>query len=204
MKNNTLYIIGAIGLVVFVGFAFSKGRTTSSTASPTITPASIVTTRGAQAPTATTNDPQDIVPGMYPNPIKNASTATGLSIVSGLVENNIDAAGKITDDHLEILIKNDSKQDMTNMEAYYTVSDPTTGKSEGYYKKLPNLVIKSGESVAVHFDGKNIPNHYGVNKDGIYFTSKNKLQFVVEVSAPGFKTAQLSIAKDAGGAEVKD
>ncbi len=154
--------------------------------------------------TITTTDPQDIVPGTYPNQIKNLSTTTGLSIVSGLVENNIDAAGKVTDDHLELVLKNSSLAEMSNFEVYYTVTDLTTNKSEGYYKKLAGLTLLKGAFMTIHFDGKNAVGHYGVNKDGLYFTSKNKLRFNIDVSARGFQVAHLELFKDAGGAEVKD
>lgn len=150
------------------------------------------------------SDPQDIVPGTYPNQIKNVSTTTGLSIVSGLVENNIDAAGKVTDDHLELLLKNLSSTDMSNFEVYYTVTDLVTNKSEGYYKKLTGLIIPHNTSTTIHFDQKSGLGHFGVNKDGLYFTSKNKLRFNIEVSTQGFQVAHLEIFKDAGGAEVKD
>jgi hypothetical protein len=56
----------------------------------------------------------------------------------------------------------------------------------------------------VHFDGKKGTDHFGVNTNGIYFTSANKVQFDVEVSTPGFKIAHIQIQKAAGGAELKD
>lgn len=197
MKHNTLYIAVAVGILIIGGILFSTGRTTTKPV--TTTPSATVAVS-----TSAQSDPQDIVPGLYPDPIKNTSVVAGLSIVSGLVENNVDATGKIISDHLEVLLKNDSKQDMTNLEAYYTVTDATTSKSEGYYKKLTGFILKSGQSTAIHFDGKNEVGHFGVNKDGLYFTSKNKLQFDVAISAPGFAIAHLKIQKDAGGAELKD
>jgi hypothetical protein len=202
MKNYKMFgIVGIIGIVIVVGFMFIKTNSTK--------PVSIVATAKDTVAKNTVNqivpsNPQDIVPGTYPNLIKNTSTVAGLVIVSGLVENNIDAQGKVTDDHLELVLKNTSTQDMSNFEVYYTVTDLTTAKSEGYYKKLTGFVLKGGESKSVHFDGKNEVNHFGINKDGLYFTSKNKLQFNVQVSTPGFQVAHLQITKDAGGAETKD
>jgi len=195
MTNKILYsVIGIVGIALIAGLVFVKSNGTSQPAPVT------TTTKDA----GVSSDPQDIVPGTYPNKIKNTATASGLSIVSGLVENNVDAQGKITDDHLELLLKNTSAKDMSNFEVYYTIADLTTGKSEGYYKKLTGLVLKGGESKSVHFDGKNEVDHFGVNKDGLYFTSKNKLQFDIQVSTPGFQVAHLQIFKDAGGAELKD
>ncbi len=187
-------IIGIVGIVLIAGLVLIKSNGTSQPAPVT------TTTKDA----GVSGDPQDIVPGTYPNQIKNTATASGLSIVSGFVENNIDAQGKVADDHLELLLKNTSVQDMSNFEVYYTIADLTTGKNEGYYKKLTGFALKSGESKSVHFDGKTDVDHFGVNKDGLYFTSKNKLQFDVQVSAAGFQIAHIQLTKDAGGAELKD
>jgi hypothetical protein len=195
MNNKIIYaVIGIVGVVLVVGLVFIKGNNTSQPAPVT------ATTKDAGVP----SDPQDIVPGTYPNKIKNTATMSGFSIVSGLVENNVDAQGKITNDHLELLIKNTSARDMTDFEVYYKVTDLSTNKSEGYYKQLTGLVLKSGETKSVHFDGKTAADHFGVNKNGIYFTSQNKLQFDVQVSTLGFQVAHLKITKDAGGAELKD
>lgn len=167
-----------------------------------------LTTSSTSKNTVTTNtnlpDPQDIVPGLYTNQIKNTSVNAGLSIVSGLVENNENKDGKAVDDHLELAIKNSSTQDMSNFEVYYTVTDLVTLKKEGYYKKLSGFTLKAGETQAIHFD-KNVGlNHYGANKDGLYFTSQNQLEFNVQVSTPEFKIATIKITKDAGGAEEAD
>lgn len=195
MNNKIIYtVIGIVGVVLVAGLTFIKQSGTSQPAPVT------VTTKDAGVP----SDPQDIVPGTYPNKISNTATATGLSVVSGFVENNVDAQGKVTNDHLELLIKNTSAKDMSNFEVYYTVTDLLTNKTEGYYKQLTGLVLKSGESKSIHFDGKTIAGHFGVNKNGIYFTSQNKLQFDIQVSAPAFQIAHIQLRKDAGGAELKD
>ncbi len=195
MNNKIIYaVVGIVGVVLVAGLALIN-RNGASQPAPVAT-----TTKDA----GVSSDPQDIVPGTYPNQIKNAATTSGFSIVSGLVENNVDTQGKITDDHLELLIKNTSAKDMTNFEAYYTVTDLLTNKTEGYYKQLTGLVLKSGESKSIHFDGKSGVDHFGVNKNGIYFTSQSKLEFDIQVSTPGFQVAHLKVTKDAGGAELKD
>ncbi|MHB8651560.1 MAG: hypothetical protein ACYC8S_00240 [Minisyncoccota bacterium] len=187
-------IVGIAGAALITGLVFIKSNGTPQ-------PARVTTaTKDAGMP----RDPEDIVPGMYANQIKNSATTSGLSIVSGLVENNVDTQGKITDDHLEVLLKNSSAQDMSNFEVYYVITDLATGKREGYYKKLSGFILKKGGSKSVHFDGKSGVDHFGVNKDGLYFTSKNKLQFDIQVSTLGFQVAHLQILKDAGGAELKD
>jgi hypothetical protein len=198
MKNMPLYILGGLLILVVGGTIALKSRGSSSS-QPTIQGTS------SSAPSvAASTDPQDIVPGTYKNLINNTATADGLIIVSGIVENNVDAQGKSANDHLEIVLKNASQKPMSDFEVYYTVKDLTTSKSEGYYKKLTGFALQSGESRAVHFDGKRGVDHFGVNTNGLYFTSVNQLQFDIEVSTPNFRIVQLQILKDAGGAELKD
>ncbi len=192
--NKTTYIIGAIILVTIGGVILNK-----SFSSPNQKVSQTSSTKQNVS-----NDPQDIVPGLYANSIKNTSTVSGLKIESGLVENNVDKDGKTTDDHLELVLKNSSLKDMSNFEAYYTVTDLVDSKKEGYYKKLTGFTLKAGETKTIHFDSKIGENHFGVNKDGLYFTGKNKMQFDVQISSPDFKIATIQIAKDAGGAELKD
>lgn len=195
---------GVIGLGLIMIFSgVGSGSSTKGT-SLSVTKNNSVLQNAVPSNTTAQTNPEDVVPGTYQNKINNTSTVTGLVVQSGLVENNTDAQGKITNDHLELLLKNTSSQDMSNFEGYYTVKDLTTGKSEGYYKKLTDLVLKSGESKSIHFDNGIGDAHYGINKNGIYFTSKNKLQFDVQVSTPNFKMATIQIMKDAGGAEMKD
>jgi hypothetical protein len=189
--NKKIYIILAIALVIIGGIIMSKSSNQK-----------INQTNSAKQNTS--SDPQDIVPGLYENSIKNASTTSGLKIVSVLVENNVGQDGKSADDHLELVLKNDSQKDMNNFEAYYTITDLVDSKKEGYYKKLTGLTLKPGETKTIHFDGVIGENHFGVNKNGLYFTGKNKLQFNVEISTPEFKIATIQTIKDAGGAELKD
>lgn len=192
--NKKTYIIGAIILVIIGGIILSKSFSTSNQK----------VNQTSSTVKNVSNDPQDIVPGLYTNVIKNTSTISGLKIESGLVENNVDKTGKIADDHLELVLKNSSTKDMNNFEVYYTVTDLVDSKKEGYYKKLTGLTLKSGETKTIHFDSNVGENHFGVNKDGLYFTGKNKMQFDVQISTPDFKVATIQIAKDAGGAELKD
>lgn len=206
MKHLIIYgtLLIVVALIVST-YIFPKNKVVAATPQARVARGNgVVASKNPALVSASLNDAQDVVPGRYPNLINNTATATGLDIVSGLVENNLDGNGKVTDDHLELLLKNNSTKSMTDFEAYYTITDTINGNKEGYYKKLTGLSIAPGMSASVHFDGKNDHLHYGVNKDGIYFTSKNKLQFDVEISTPGFKTQRLQVAKDAGGAEVKD
>lgn len=194
--NKNKYIIGIVILVVVGGGILIASSSTKQKVN-TVNP--VVNTTGNVS-----SDPQDIVPGLYTNLIKNTSTLSGLSIESGLVENNVDSNGKTADDHLELVLKNSSTKDMGNFEAYYTITDLTTLKKEGYYKKLTGFNLKAGETKTIHFDNGTGENHFGLNKNGMYFTGQNKMQFDVQISTPEFKVATIQIAKDAGGAEQKD
>ena len=200
--NKYVYITIGIVVLGILGVSVNKMSVNSSSNSQQ---KSVIKKTNTATPVRTTSqDPQDIVPGLYSNLIKNNSTTTGLTIISGLVENNLNQNGKPTDDHLELVIKNSSSKDMSNFEAYYTITDVVTNKQEGYYKKLTNLVVKSGESKTIHFGTKTAENYFGLNTNGVYFTGKNKMLFDVQISSPGFKVATLKINKDAGGAELKD
>ncbi len=200
MNNKILFITGGVIAIVITAASLGKSHTTTQIA---LIDHQVVVTKESTA-AVTQNDPQDIVPGTYKNEITNTSTSTGLSIVSGIVENNLDTNGKIVNDHLELALKNFSPYDMANIEVYYTVKDLTTLHSEGYYKKLNGFVLKAGATQSINFDNKVGYGHFGINKSGVYFTSVNKLQFDVWVSTPKYKVAHIQIMKDAGGAEMKD
>lgn len=210
MKNKTIYIIAGIIIFIII-IILAKGSSGSKNSNTTLNNTNQSSnqvvdknTHQQNVTSTTSNDPQDIVPGLYKNMITNNSTVSGLTIVSGLVENNLDTNGKPTNDHLELVLKNSSKIDMKNLEVYYTITDLSTQKKEGYYKKLAGFTLKAGRTETIHFDNKTGINHFGLNTNGMYFTGRNKMQFNVQVSAPGFKIATIQIAKDAGGAEQKD
>lgn len=151
-----------------------------------------------------TQDPEDIVPGTYPNPIQNTATTQGFKISSIMVENNTDASGNPVSDHLQLMLQNLTTQDLSNFEVYYTIADTVTNKKEGYYKKLNNFVLKAGTTQNINFDTKQGDGHFSVNTHNLYFTSTNKLQFTVMVSTPNYKVETITATKAAGGAETKD
>lgn len=151
------------------------------------------------------NDLQDKDPVFADNPISNTATQEGFKIVEALVENNIDPVTKKTaDDHLEIIIQNVSGKDLTDFEVYYTVTDPTLNKKEGYYKKLTGFVLKGGEKKSINFDNLAGANNFGENPNGIYRTNGNAKVFDITVSALGYKIESTQIKKDPGGAEKAD
>lgn len=202
MNNKLPYITGGGVLLLLVGFLFSNSQ--KSTQSQNTNNTVSVSPSISNTNTAASQDPQDIVPGLYKNQIQNTATQVGFVIASTMVENNVDAAGKTVDDHLELTLKNTAGRDLADFEVYYTITDPTTNKKEGYYKKLTGFVLKNGETQQINFDNKQGDGHYGINKNGMYYSSPNKLQFNIQVSTLGYKSQTAQVFKDAGGAEVKD
>ena len=136
------------------------------------------------------------------NPIVNASTAPGVKIDSVMVENNVDASNKAVNDHIEIGLQNTGTAQLGGFEVFYTVTDPTAKLSESYYTKLPpTFTISPAGRRTVHFDNTGVPDHFPVNKFGLFLTSKNALEIKVTVSAVGAAPQTASAHKSAGGAE---
>ena len=139
------------------------------------------------------------------NPITNNATAKALAVDSVLVENNVDASGKATDDHLEVALANSSADPLTNVEVYYTFSDPKTSETESYYVALPgDFTIPAGGQRVAHFDNSGDPDHFPVNEFSLYATDTNALGVTVQVSADGAAPVTAEVTKDAGGAETAD
>lgn len=151
---------------------------------------------------------QGVAGGVLPaksNPIKNPATAQTLSITKLLVENNVDASGKVAPDHIEVHLRNTGSTTLGGLEVYYTETDTVTKASEGYYTKLPaSFTVPAGASKTIHFDNSGAPGHFPVNKFDLYHTSKNALKITVEVSASGAAPATATVQKAAGGAETAD
>lgn len=208
---NKYYLYGAGALILLAGIFFVSQSGSSSRSYPTATathttrtqnPASApaATSSVAIAPAATT--PQDIVPGLYPNPIKNTATALGIKITSVMVENNTDTAGNAVSDHLQITLQNLTGKTLSNLEAYYTIVDTATGKKEGYYKQLTGFTLAPHGTGTVHFDGQSGYGHYAANMRGIYGTTTDQLKFTLEVSVSGYAPVSANATKAPGGAEV--
>lgn len=139
------------------------------------------------------------------NPITNAATAKTLVLDKVLVENNVDAAGKPVDDHLEVTLKNTGATPLSGLEFYYTFTDPTANVSESYYAKLPATdEVPAGGTYTVNFDNSGAPGSVPVNDFSLYATSKNALDVEVLASATGAATTTMTVQKDAGGSEAAD
>ena len=139
------------------------------------------------------------------NPIKNTSTVQALKIDSVHVEDNVDAAGKAINDHLEVALSNTGSTPLNGLEFYYTFTDPTTKVTESYYAKLPDsFTIPAGGKREAHFDNTGAPDHFPVNKFSLYYTSKNALDGSVIVSAAAATAQTTTFKKAAGGTEAAD
>lgn len=202
MNSKLPYIIGGGIVVLLVVFLFSNSQKNNQLQNTKNV--LYVTPSTGSSSSATSQDPQDIVPGLYKNQIQNTATKEGFAIAATTVENNTDATGKTVGDHLELTLKNTAGKDLTDFEIYYTITDPTTKKKEGYYKKLFGFVLRNGETQKINFDNKSGDGHFTANKNSIYYTSTNKLLFDAMVSSSGYKIQTTQIAKAAGGAETKD
>jgi hypothetical protein len=133
------------------------------------------------------------------NPITSTGTKPGLALSETRVENNVDkATGKDLSDRLEFTIKNSSSEQVTGLEAYYTMTETPTGKAESYYQKLEGLTIAPNQEATVYFDNQTQKGHYPENKFSIYRNSANEVKFSVEVSAPGFAVARGTAVKEKG------
>jgi len=185
---------GRLMAIVLVGAATLAACGGNSTASPA---GSVATSAGASA--------GSVVLPVTENPIENTSTVEALKIDSVLVENNVDAAGKDTSDHLEIALANTGATDLAGFEIFYTFTDPTANATESYYFKLPDsFTIPAGGRRIVHFDNTGAPDHFPVNEFSLYSTSLDALDVSVTVSAAGAAPQTATVQKDAGGEETAD
>lgn len=167
----------------------------STTAPPASVPTAVSTSGTASGP---------VLPAAS-NPITNASTVQALTIDTVLVENNVDAAGKATSDHLEIALTNSGPAELTAFEVFYTFTDPTRNTSESYYAQLPaSFTIPAGGKRIAHFDNTGAVDHFPVNDFSLYYTDTNAMDVTVTVSATDAAVQTTTIQKDAGGPETAD
>jgi hypothetical protein len=177
-------------LLAAAGIALAAcGSTPSGSGTPSTAPSGAATGGAGQVLPVTTN------------PISNASTDQRLKIDSVLVENNVDAAGKVVDDHLEIALRNTGSTTLSNFELFYTYTDPTANTTESYYAALTGFTVPAGGTRVAHFDNTGAAGHFPVNKYSLYYTSANALDVTVVVSAEGAAVQTATVKKDAGGAE---
>lgn len=195
MNRTTLAAAGVS--VLLTAAALTGCASTTSTASGTTPPAAMATTGGSVAPGA-------VLP-VGSDPIVNAATAPTLAITYAAVENNVDpSTNKTINDRLEVTLKNSGTSQLTGFEIYYTMTDVTTKAVENYYQKLDGLTIPAGQEQTVYFDNQAGPGRYPENTFSIYRSSKNQVDFRIEVSATGAKIATGTATKSVGTGEKVD
>jgi hypothetical protein len=228
IRATALAAIGIISLAACSSTSTTKASSASSASSASVTtvPASSAATTAAADPATTAGGSATVaapttaaavattagkvaasgpVLPVKENPIKNAATAKALKVDSVHLEDNVDAAGKAVNDHLEVALSNSGTTPLSGIEFYYTFTDPTTKVTESYYAKLPDdFTIPAGGKRVAHFDNTGKPDHFPVNKFSLYYSSKNALEGSVVVSATGAATQTAPLKKDAGGAEAAD
>lgn len=137
------------------------------------------------------------------NPIQDSGQQTGLVIKSAAAEDNTDPVTKqAIGDRLQITLENTSTQTIANVEVYYTMKDKKTGQTESYYQKLTGFSLAPNEIRTVAFDNETMAGHYPENKYSLYRSSHNEVEFTIQVSAPGFRSATGSAHKSAGTGET--
>ncbi len=151
------------------------------------------------------NDMQDKIPTMVDTQFQPSTGPVGFEITNLMVENNYDPVAKHdAPDHLEMELRNTAGKDISNLVAYYTITDSTSNQKEAYIHPLDGLTLHAGETISIHFDQAEGSNHFRANPNGLYHTSKNELRFSVTISASGYEAQSAEVKKDAGGVEVPD
>jgi len=139
------------------------------------------------------------------NPIVNASTARGLTIVTAAAEDVVDPATKAAiTDRLQVTVRNDTTTELISFEIYYVMVDVTTGQSEAYYQALTGFTVAAGATGTLSFDGETGPGHFPENTFSIYRSSKNQVDFTIEVSAAGVQVANATATKGSGVGDAAD
>ena len=194
MKIKRLGGVVAIAVVALGALAIAGCGGQQASASSNTAPSA--------APSAAASPAGGPVLPVASDPIVNTSTKPGLEITGIMVENNVDpATKKDLSDRLQMTLVNSSSATMTDLEAYYTMTDSTTNKSEGYYQKLTGLTIAPGASQTIYFDTDSGPGHYPENVYSLYRTSPNEAVIDVKVSAPGYAPATAQVKKAVGTGE---
>lgn len=139
------------------------------------------------------------------NPIVNTSTTPGLTIVKAAAEDIVDPDTKadITD-RLQVTLRNDTAAELASFEIYYVMTDVTTGQSEAYYQALTGFTVAPGAIGTLSFDGESGPGHFPENAFSIYRTSKNQVDFTIELSAAGVQVATATATKGSGVGDAAD
>ena len=192
MKWKIIIPVALVALIAAGGVAMSQANTPTTPAGEASSSSSSSAAASAVLPVAT-------------NPITNTSTAPGLTIVSAAAEDIVDPkSGAAIADRLQITLGNTTSAPLTNLEAYYEMTDVTTGAQEGYYLALDGLTLAPNSHTTISFDSKTGAGHYPENKFSLYRSSTNQVDFTIQVSAKGVQIATGTATKGAGTGEKVD
>jgi len=151
------------------------------------------------------NDKEDKTPINVDSIITESSGVSDFSIKEVDLENNFDPlAGKPVSDHLEIILSNTGRQDISDFVVLYNITDLKTNQEQSYLLPLKGFVLGAGRNESVHIDLSGLPGHFRANPNGLYYTSINALKIHVLVNAQGHQGQRAEKNKDAGGAELVD
>ena len=131
--------------------------------------------------------------------------SSGLVIKEVLVENNVDPLTKKTaSDHLEISIINTTSTNISDMTAYYQITDLSGTTIQSFIVPLTGVILAPNTPKSIHIDIQEWENHFRADPNNLYYLSKNPLKVEVTLSAKWYKAATLGINKDAWWAELAD
>ncbi|MBC7631883.1 hypothetical protein [Aeromicrobium sp.] len=108
------------------------------------------------------------------------------------------------DDRLQVTVRNDTTTELSPFEIYYVMTDVTTGQSEAYYQALTGFTLAAGVTSTLSFDGETGPGHFPENTFSLYRSSKNQVNFTIEVSAAGVRVANATATKGSGAGDEAD
>lgn len=193
-------LVGATASLLLVATALAGCSAAGGTAGPTTASTSAGTTAGTTGGTTA-----GVVLPVTSNPIVNTATEPTLEITYAAVEDNVDpATGKAITDRLELTLKNTGTTALDGFEAYYEMTDVTTGQKEAYYQKLDGVQLPAGQETTIYFDNETGPGHFPENQFSLYRSSTNEVDVAIQVSATGAKIATGTAVKSVGTGEQAD
>jgi hypothetical protein len=159
----------------------------------------------APAPGSSQVAPAGTVLPVDSNPIVNASSTLGPTIVKAAAEDIVDPATN-TDitDRLQVTAHHDTASELTLFEIYYVMTDVTSSQSEAYYQELTEFTVAPGATSTLTFDGETGQGHFPENAFSIYRSSKNQMDFTIELNTPGVQVATATATKGSGVGDAAD
>ena len=151
------------------------------------------------------NDLEDSNPVYAPVTAHTEGKALPITIDEALVEDNYNYAQKHdAPDHLEVLLTNTSDHVLKQVNLAYQITSNDSGVTESYQIPLTGFELAAGQSARVHLDDGSEAGHFRANPNSIYVTDGSAKTFEVAIWSQGYREANVTIKKDAGGAEQAD